>query len=210
MIADIALIPLLQGIVLGAGICCTLGPQSVFVLRQGIHGKAALGVAAICTLADCLLIGIAAAGAGAIILLLPQAASIGLFGSAAFIATFGAVAIVAAFRPRPANKSALSEDKPRTSALTAALALSLLNPQVYVEMVALVGAIALQFPPMERILFVIGVGLVSPVWFFGLAVGGRQLSRFLNRPRALLAIDLTTGLVMIGLAASIVIGELHS
>jgi len=208
MVGDVALVPLLQGIVLGAGICCTLGPQSAFVLRQGMYGKSALGVAAICTLADCLLIAAAAGGAGAIILLLPQAARIAFWGSVVFIAVFGGISLVTAFRPRPPGESALSEARFRMSALTVALALSLLNPQVYVEMVALVGGVALQFPPVERVLFAVGVGLVSPVWFFGLAVGGRRLAKFLVRPRALFALDVVTGFIMLGLAASIVIGEL--
>lgn len=208
MIGDVALIPFSQGIVLGMGICCTLGPQSAFVLRQGIHGNAALGVAAICTLADCLLIAAAAGGAGAIVLLLPQASRMALWGSAAFVAAFGGVSILAAFRPRSTGGSALSEARFKMSALTAALALSLLNPQVYVEMVAMVGGVALQFPPMERVLFAVGVGLVSPVWFFGLAVGGRRLAKFLVRPRALFALDMVTGLVMLGLAASIIINDL--
>jgi L-lysine exporter family protein LysE/ArgO len=88
------------------------------------------------------------------------------------------------------------------------LALSLLNPQVYLEMVVLVGGLALQFPSGERVLFATGVALVSPLWFFGLVAGGRRLGPLFARPRALSALDTAGGLVMLALAATIAVGEL--
>jgi L-lysine exporter family protein LysE/ArgO len=92
--------------------------------------------------------------------------------------------------------------------IVVALALSLLNPQVYLEMIVLVGGMALSFPPAERTLFAIGVAFVSPLWFFGLVIGGRRLSRLFARPQALVALDVTTGLAMLALAGAIVVGEL--
>jgi L-lysine exporter family protein LysE/ArgO len=92
--------------------------------------------------------------------------------------------------------------------IVVALALSLLNPQVYLEMIVLVGGMALSFPPTERAVFAVGVAIVSPLWFFGLVIGGRHLSRFFARPETLVALDITTSLAMLALAAAIVIGEL--
>jgi L-lysine exporter family protein LysE/ArgO len=201
-------VPLLQGIVLGASICASLGPQSVFVLRQGIHGDTAFGVAMICTFADFLLIAAAAAGADAISRSLPQAASVGAWGGATIAAAFGCFALAGALRHRPAMVRAPAGSAIHAQAIVVALALSLLNPQVYLEMIVLVGGMALSFPPAERTLFAFGVAVVSPLWFFGLVIGGRRLSRFFARPQALVALDITTGLAMVALAAAIIAGEL--
>lgn len=202
------LTPLLQGLVLGAGICATLGPQSLFVLRQGVHGETAFGVATVCTFADFLLIAAAALGADAIVRLLPDAASMGAWGGAMFASAFGCLAIAGALRDRLAPVNAPAAGATHARAIAVALALSLLNPQAYLEMVVLVGGIALRFPPAERVLFATGVAFISPLWFFGLVVGGRRVSPLFARPRASAALDIGAGIAMLALAATIVIDEL--
>ncbi len=204
--ADLA--PLLQGLVLGASMCASLGPQSVFVLRQGVHGEAAFGVATICTFADFLLIAAAVVGADAIARLHPDAASLGAWGGATFASAFGCAALAGALRRRPAMARAPRAGAAHAQTIAAALALSLLNPQVYLEMVVLVGGIALRFPPAERMLFAVGVAFVSPLWFFGLVASGRRLSWLFARPQALAAFDIAAGVAMLALAATIVIDEL--
>ena len=92
--------------------------------------------------------------------------------------------------------------------MAAALAFSLLNPQVYLEMMALVGAVAIGLPSDEKPLFAIGVAVVSPLWFFGLVAAGRCLEQLFVRPYARLALDGGTGLFMVVLAAAIVGAEL--
>ena len=137
MIGSGWLFALLQGILVGAGICFTLGPQSVFVLRQGIRGESAFRIAAICTASDLLLIAAAAAGANAIVMTFPDAARYGIWGGAVFTLAFGCLALASAFRPRPAEIH-----KPAGARLiTAALALSLAvnaSGTVSLEMVPLI------------------------------------------------------------------------
>lgn len=201
-------VPLLQGIVLGAGICSSLGPQSVFVLRQGIHGETGFGVAMICTFADFVLIAAAVAGADAISRSLPHATSLGAWGGAITASAFGCFALAGALRHRSAVVHTPTVSTCHTQAIVVALALSVLNPQVYLEMIGLVGGMALLFPPGERVLFAVGVAFVSPLWFFGLVIGGRRLTRLFARPQALVAFDITTGLAMLALAAVTALGEL--
>lgn len=196
--------PILQGIILGLGICGTLGPQSLFVLRQGARREAAFGVATICIFADNLLIAAAVAGADAIVMLFPDAMSFGIWGGAIFTLVFGCFALLAALQPR--TRQIISTFP--AGITTTAFALCFLNPQVYFEMVALVGGTALQFAPAERILFAVGVGLVSPFWFFGLAAGGWSLSCYLSQPRSQAALDLVTGLAMVSLATTMITRQL--
>jgi L-lysine exporter family protein LysE/ArgO len=196
--------PILQGIILGLGICGTLGPQSLFVLRQGIQREAAFSVAMVCILTDLLFIAAAVAGADAIVMLFPEAVSFGIWGGAIFTLVFGCLALLAALQPRTGQITGTFPARTTTTAF----ALCLLNPQVYFEMVALVGGAALQFAPAERIVFAVGVGLVSPFWFFGLAAGGWRLSYYFSRPRSQAAFDLVTGLAMVGLATIMIINQL--
>jgi L-lysine exporter family protein LysE/ArgO len=75
-------------------------------------------------------------------------------------------------------------------------------------MVALVGGIALRFPAPERMLFAIGVALVSPLWFFGLIFGGRRLAKLFSWPPGRKALDVGVGLLMMALAGAIISREL--
>jgi L-lysine exporter family protein LysE/ArgO len=88
------------------------------------------------------------------------------------------------------------------------LALSLLNPQVYLEMMVMVGVVGLQFADGDRWLFAVGVAVVSPLWFFGLVLGGRRMAPLFARPGIARAADLITGLAMILLALMIVGSDL--
>ena len=75
-------------------------------------------------------------------------------------------------------------------------------------MLLLVGGVALEIRPADRPLFGLGVALVSPVWFFGLALGGRRCAGLLTHPRAGAVLDIGSGVLMIALAILIISGEL--
>ena len=191
MVGTVGAAAFMQGLVLGAGICVTLGPQSVFVLRQGLRGNSAMIVATVCTLCDFMLIMMGAAGFGIIVIAVPALVGVAAWGGALFALVYGWYS----FRSMKAKRGAAREGglaKPSmrpTRVLIGALALSLLNPQVYLEMVAVVGAIAIQFPAPERVAFVAGVMLVSPLWFFSLAYGGHRLAPLIARPRVSRTLD---------------------
>jgi L-lysine exporter family protein LysE/ArgO len=192
-------LPLTQGFILGTSLCFSLGPQSLFVLRRGISRTGALRIATVCTAADLVMIALAICTASTLALSQPGAARLGALGGAAFALIFGIATLLSCWR---SGASRPLQPSPRAG-IAAALALSFLNPQVYGEMIALVGGFALQFEPPERTEFALGVAAVSPLWFFGLALGGRNLAPLLARPRALLALDAGTGLVMVGIAVAI-------
>lgn len=196
----------IQGLVIGASICITLGPQSVFVLRQGLCRNSATMVATVCTLCDFMLIVMGAAGFGIIVIAFPAIARVAAWGGALFALAYG----WHAFRSmKVTSGSRRGDGQPNpslrpTRVLVGALALSLLNPQVYLEMVAAVGAIAIQFPAPERVAFVAGVMLVSPFWFFGLAFGGQRLAPLFARPGVNRTLDGCTAALMWGLGAYII------
>ena len=202
------LMALLQGLLVGGSICLSLGPQSIFVLREGIHGSAPLAVATVCTLADFVLIGVGTAGANLLLGDVAGLAETCALGTTGLLGIYGSLLLVSALRPAVRKSTMDRGDLGRARALGGAAALSLLNPQTYLEMLLLVGAVTLTLPAHDRVGFAVGVALVSPVWFFGLVLGARCLSRWLARPGVLRALDAGTGLAMLVAAASIGAGQL--
>jgi L-lysine exporter family protein LysE/ArgO len=84
------------------------------------------------------------------------------------------------------------------------LALTWLNPHVYLDTVFLLGSIANTHGDM-RWLFAVGAMVSSVVWFFGLAYGARLLGRWLSTPRAWRILDAVIAVVMVGLGISLVL-----
>jgi L-lysine exporter family protein LysE/ArgO len=194
-----------QGFVLGAGLCCTLGPQSVYVLRQGVRRQDAIAVATVCVFIDMAMVALGVVGFGAVLVTLPNLELVAIWGAAALALAFGTRSLQNALWP---SVQVMRGDPGRRWGVVAmALALSLLNPQVYLEMMAFVGSVALSYPAALRFPFMIGVMLVSPLWFFGLAYGGRRLALRLGSRNALRVFDAMTAVIMIGLAALLLVGQ---
>lgn len=198
---------LLQGFILGTSLCASLGPQSLFVLRQGMRGEAAFRVALICTLADFALIAAAIVGAETLVDVAPGLDRIVSWTAVIFILGYVCFTLFEASR-RPVK--AVEEDGgPRAirtvaTVTVAALALSLLNPQVYMEVMVTVGLVSQSFPSEERWLFGLGFAAVSPIWFFGLVLGGRKIAPLFARRKVWRAVDFATGFAMIVLALAII------
>jgi L-lysine exporter family protein LysE/ArgO len=196
-----------QGLILGATLCCTIGPQSLFVLRQGMRGEAAVLVALLCTLSDFSLIAVGIVGADAVAGLAPDVEGIASWAAAGFMLAYGGFALASAHRRTSAP------DLPRVRATfaiaAAALAISLLNPQVYLEVVVIVGLAGLHFPAEERWLFGLGVALISPLWFFALVVFGRRIAPWFGRPSVARGTDMAVSFLMIALALGIVLDQVR-
>jgi L-lysine exporter family protein LysE/ArgO len=204
MLAD-SLSVLVQGVVLGVSLCCTLGPQSVFVLRQGIRRQAAIEVAAVCSAADFAMIVAGAVGFGALVAAFPALAQRANWIGAVLILAYGAKMLVDSARNAAGDRSYAARG--RSGAVAIAVALSVLNPQVYLEMVGVVGSVAMRFAGADRAAFALGVMMVSPLWFFGLALGGSRMAALVSSRRLARAVDLTTASLMLGLGATLALAE---
>ncbi|ANJ25835.1 LysE/ArgO family amino acid transporter [Agromyces aureus] len=90
------------------------------------------------------------------------------------------------------------------AAVLTCLALTWLNPHVYLDTVFLLGSIANTHGD-DRWAFAAGAGLASIAWFFGLAYGSRLLGGVLASPRAWRVLDGVIAVVMIGLGVMLVL-----
>ncbi|WP_243695279.1 LysE/ArgO family amino acid transporter [Agromyces protaetiae] len=84
------------------------------------------------------------------------------------------------------------------------LALTWLNPHVYLDTVFLLGSVANTHGD-GRWWFALGAGVASIVWFFALAYGARFLGRWLASARAWRILDGCIAVVMIALGVSLVL-----
>ena len=86
------------------------------------------------------------------------------------------------------------------------LALTWLNPHVYLDTVFLLGSVASTHGD-ARWAFAGGALVASVVWFFGLALGARFLSPWLSTPRAWRVLDGVIAVVMVALGLSLVLSH---
>ncbi|PRH79335.1 amino acid transporter [Streptomyces solincola] len=180
----------LAGFGTGLSLIVAIGAQNAFVLRQGVHRHAVLWVVGICALSDAALIVLGVAGVGAVVTAWPAALTAVAVAGGLFLLGYGLLAARRALRP--AGAAALDARGAATGSARAAvltcLALTWLNPHVYLDTVLLLGSVAADHGT-GRWVFGAGAAAASLVWFAALGYGSRLLSGLLARPRAWRALD---------------------
>ena len=184
---------------MGAGLIVAIGAQNAFVLRQGLQKRQVFITALVCVLCDAALIVLGVAGFGTLVSSSALLSAVAAWGGAVFLFVYGA----RAFR----SGGLEAERGPtltRREAVLSTLAVSLLNPHVYLDTVVLLGSVGGQFRGAARAAFVAGAVTASTVWFFGLAYGAARLEPLFRRPLAWRVLDVVIGIVMWSIAASLV------
>jgi len=197
----------LSGIGLGASLIMAIGAQNAHVLRMGVlRNHVALTVAA-CIVVDIVLIGLGVAGAGALIESSAVLTALARWGGAAFLLWYGLRAWMRLARPGGLDAAGDAAPASAAAALGTVLALSLLNPHVYLDTVVLLGSIGGRYPAEQRPVFSAGAMTASVLWFTALGFGASRFAGVLSRPRVWQAIEALTGAVMIALAIGLALGR---
>ena len=196
---------LVAGLLTGLSLIVAIGAQNAFVLRQGLLRQFVGPVVAICAVSDLVLIAAGVAGIGAIVQHAPTALTVVRWLGVAFLTAYGVRSL---WRSRHADVlNAATDAEPRLrGAVLQAMALTWLNPHVYLDTVLLLGSIAAHHGPTGKWWFAAGAGLGSVLWFTGLGYGARLLSPVLARPRAWQVLDVLIGLTMLAIAFSLARG----
>lgn len=196
----------LSGLGLGAGLIMAIGAQNIHVLRTGLRREHVGLTVLACILIDATLIALGVAGMGAAVQSSPLLLSLARWGGAAFLLWYGLRSWRAVFA---SGALKVEPNQLRTStrqALISVLALSLLNPHVYLDTVVLLGAIGGSFPEDQRPSFAVGAMCASVIWFTALGFGATRLSGLFARPVAWKWIDGVAGTTMLALSASVAFG----
>lgn len=193
------------GFALGLSLIVAIGAQNAFVLRQGLRREHVLAVVLVCALSDAVLIAAGVAGFGLLASQLPGLETVMRMLGAAFLMWYGARTLLAAWRGGAALRA---ERDPGNGSLRRALltclALTWLNPHVYLDTVMLLGAVSSQYE--SRLHFGLGAVSASLCFFFALGFGARLLAPVFARPVAWRVLDLGIGLTMWLIAAKLLIG----
>jgi len=194
----------LSGAGLGASLIVAIGAQNAFVLRQGLKRRHVGVVVAICAVIDVLLIALGVGGMGALIARAPVLLDVIRWAGAAFLFLYGLRAFLAAWRG-PGHLNASDEDSQTAiGAASTVLALSLLNPHVYLDTVVLLGGIGARHPWPGNAWFAAGAMCSSVVWFTGLGYGARLLEPWFQKDISWRVLDVIVGCVMWWIAGALV------
>jgi L-lysine exporter family protein LysE/ArgO len=194
--------PLLLGFMASFTLIAAIGAQNAFVLRQGIRREHVLPVVALCTVSDMALIAAGIAGVGAVINAHPAAVDIAKVGGALFLFGYGLLAARRAWRPSTLTPSEAAPAR-LAGVLVTCLALTFLNPHVYLDTVVLLGTLANEHRD-ERWMFGIGAVTASAVWFFSLGLGARRLTGLFAKPMTWRILDGLIAASMIGLGVAMI------
>ena len=198
------ILSLLSGLASGLSLIIAIGAQNAFVLRQGIQRAHVLLVVAVCAISDLVLIVLGVAGVGVVIEQAPWVLELVRWVGAVFLLAYGAMAASRAIRGSQMAQPVIGRKGTWAAALGTCLALTWLNPHVYLDTVLLLGSLAGTHGADGRWWFAAGAGLGSVAWFAALGTGARFLAPLFARPGSWRLLDGGISLVMVTLAVMLV------
>jgi L-lysine exporter family protein LysE/ArgO len=203
----------LAGLLTGLSLIVAIGAQNAYLLRQGLRRAHVGPVVAVCMLSDFALITAGVSGVGAVV----QHAGWMLLAvrwlGVAFLTWYGLSSAWRARRPASglggshgSDSRADPDGTPAGPVVRRALALTWLNPHVYLDTILLIGSVGATHGPSGRWWFAIGACLGSALWFTGLGYGARLLAPLLASPRAWQVLDLLIAATMLVIAVKLATG----
>jgi L-lysine exporter family protein LysE/ArgO len=193
----------LDGLLTGLSLIVAIGAQNAYVLRQGLR-RASIGpVVAVCTLSDYVLIVAGVSGIGVIVHHAGWALQAARWFGVAFLAWYGLTSAWRARRPASSLSVARGDTGSGSSAIGRVMALTWLNPHVYLDTMVLLGSVANTQGASGRWWFAAGACVASTLWFTGLGFGARFAAGLLATPRAWQILDLLIAATMLGIAVKL-------
>ncbi|ASF99003.1 LysE/ArgO family amino acid transporter [Vibrio anguillarum] len=192
---------LLQGFGLGATMIIPIGAQNAYVLNQGIKRNHHLTTATICSLLDVIFISLGIFGGGALLSSNEVLLTSVTLGGVAFLSFYGFISLRSAFTSTSTNESDSEViARGKRTVILGALAVTVLNPHLYLDTVVILGSIGGQFEGHDRIAFALGTMMASFVWFYSLSIGAAKLGPTLSKPNVKKGIDMAVAAMMFSIA----------
>lgn len=185
-----------QGLALGAAMILPLGPQNAFVLNQGIRRQYHLMIASLCALSDIVLISAGIFGGSALLTQSPLLLTLVTWGGVAFLLWYGWGALKTALSRNIEMVSAQALKQGRLRLIATMLAVTWLNPHVYLDTFVVLGSLGGQMADEPKRWFALGTISASVLWFFGLALLAAWLAPRLRTVTAQRIINALVGVVM--------------
>ncbi|TDO97342.1 LysE/ArgO family amino acid transporter [Marinomonas balearica] len=193
---------MLKGVFLSGSLIVAIGSQNAFLLKSGLKKQHVFTVATLCFLGDALLMTLGIFGIGAIIQDYDIAQIVlGILGTA-FLSWYGTLSLKSALHSKHALNVSSDDTQKRgkTSIVLATVAITFLNPHVYLDTVVVIGGVASSFTLDEKLWFLIGSVSASFLWFYGLGYAATKLVPVFSRPSTWKILDSIVAIIMFYIA----------
>jgi L-lysine exporter family protein LysE/ArgO len=194
-----------SGLLIALGLIMAIGAQNAFVLSQALRREHHLLVASLCVFFDVLLVACGVFGLAKILTSSLTLLAIARWGGVLFLSCYGVLALRRALRKHALDTVLVRPAQSARAVIMTTLAVTLLNPHVYLDTVLLIGALGAQQESPAA--YVAGSATGSVLWFFSLALGAAKLAPWLARPLTWRVIDFLVALMMFSVAAQLIIGD---
>ncbi|MBY5352047.1 amino acid transporter [Rhizobium leguminosarum] len=169
------------GLMMGLSLIVAIGAQNAFILRQGLRNEHVFAVCLACAVSDAALIVLGVTSLQQIAGLMPWLDPVMRYGGAVFLVWYGARSLYSALRSSTALTAAEAKPSSFRQTLATCLALTWLNPHVYLDTVVLLGTISTRYPG-EQASFAAGAVTGSFLFFFSLGYGATRLRPIFSKP----------------------------
>ncbi len=195
---------IIGGILLQASLILTLGAQNLFLIDTSIKKNNHFLAAGVCTLCDVILIFFGIFSVSEFIASSPWFKVIVSVIGALFLLSYGFIKLSEAFSNKPMDKKYSKKKSSKRQIILTTLGFTLLNPHVYLETVFVIGGISTKYSTqLDKILFGLGAGGFSLIWFYFLAIFSSHFSTFLSHQKNLRIVSFVTGGVLCYLGAGL-------
>ena len=194
----------IQGFIVGMSLIVAIGAQNAFVLKQGLKKQYVFWVCLVCALSDSILIVLGVSGFSKVLQHYPEMIQFAKWAGAIFLFFYGVQHALRAFKSQQIlQASGPIEKQHLLNLILLCLALTWLNPHVYLDTVVLLGSISTQFE--QPAYFALGAVCASWLFFFGLGYGARVLIPIFTNPKAWNILDAIIAVLIWGIAISLVV-----
>ncbi|HHX35151.1 MAG TPA: amino acid transporter [Gammaproteobacteria bacterium] len=192
-----------SGLLIALGLIMAIGAQNAFVVSQALRREHHLWVASLCAFFDVLLVACGVYGLAHILTSSPTLLALARWGGVLFLTCYALLALRRALSKHTLDVVIARPKQSLQTVVATTLAVTLLNPHVYLDTVLLIGSLGAQqeFPAA----YVLGSATGSVLWFFSLALGAAKLAPWLARPITWRVIDFLVALMMLSVAAQLVL-----
>lgn len=192
-----------QGLMVGMSLIIAIGAQNAFVLKQGLKKQFVFWVCFVCALSDSVLIILGVSGFSKVLQHYPEIIQFAKWAGALFLFCYGLQHALRAFKSQQGMEASSIEKHHLFNIILLCLALTWLNPHVYLDTVILLGSISTQFE--QPVYFALGAVCASWLFFFALGYGARVLIPVFANPKAWNVLDAIIAMVMWGIAISLLV-----
>ncbi|AVB16264.1 MULTISPECIES: LysE/ArgO family amino acid transporter [Pseudomonas syringae group] len=192
----------LNGLLIAAGLIMAIGTQNAFVLAQGLRREHHVPVALLCIVCDAILVAAGVFGLANVLAQNPTLLAVARWGGVIFLSWYGLQALRRACSRQSLEHSAAVGKRSLRPVLLSALAVTLLNPHVYLDTVLLIGSLGAQQDVPGA--YVAGAASASLLWFSSLALGAAWLAPWLARPATWRMLDVMIAVMMFSVAFQLI------